>query len=866
MAFKDLPPPDLVPETPDLLILELPRRKIPDVLPHQREILRAYATEGIAKKDVALQLPTGSGKTLVGLLIAEWRRRKYGEHVVYLCPTKQLVNQTVEQADEKYGLSVLGFTGGIKTYTPAQRAEYQSGARVAVTTYNSLFNTNPFFDNPDIVILDDAHAADNYVASMWSMRIERAKSAHAPLHKALQGVLRAHLDAANFARLSGKWEEVGDRDWVDKLPMPLVHELRDELAEVFDTHVSGAGLQHEWSTLREHLHACQVYLSFSEILVRPLIPPTWTHDPFAHAKQRIYMSATLGAGGDLERLTGRHSIHRIKIPEGWDRQGVGRRFFMFPESSLAKDDVTKLRRELIQKAGRALMLVPSDKAYEKSAADIRENLKCPVFSADNIEASKKPFVAEPRAVAVVANRYDGIDFPGSECRLLFVEGLPRLMSAQERFLGSRMGANALLKERIQTRTIQAIGRCTRSLEDFSAVVVTGQELTDELVDTRRRKYLHPELQAEIDFGARQSMNTTLEDFVENFSIFIENGRRWETVNKVIVTARAQISRAPFPAMDELHAAVKHEVDYQKHLWATDYEAAVDAAESVLGKLAAPELKGYRALWHYLAGSAARLGAIAGGIKLVPKAKMHYGKAKEVVVIPWLVQLARFQPSDGAADASKATDRACLGQIERIERMLSRLGTVHDRAYARREREILSGLESPDTFESAHRALGEMLGFDAGKVEREGSPDPWWIADSICFVFEDHAGAEDDSALDVTKARQVSTHPAWMRANVEASKDAEIIPVLVTPVAKVRAAALPHLNEVAYWGVREFREWAAAALGTIRELRRTFFEPGDLEWRATAIQVFQEHGLDAVGLAAKLRAQKAASSLTPVGDA
>jgi len=50
----------------------------------------------------------------VGLMIAEWRRRKNQERVVYLCPTKQLVNQVVEQADEKYGLSVLGFTGRIK--------------------------------------------------------------------------------------------------------------------------------------------------------------------------------------------------------------------------------------------------------------------------------------------------------------------------------------------------------------------------------------------------------------------------------------------------------------------------------------------------------------------------------------------------------------------------------------------------------------------------------------------------------------------------------------------------------------------------------------------------------------------------------
>jgi len=426
----------------------------------------------------------------------------------------------------------------------------------------------------------------------------------------------------------------------------------------------------------------------------------------------------------------------------------------------------------------------------------------------------------------------------------------------------RMGASVLLKDRIQTRTIQAIGRCTRSLEDYSAVVVSGQELTDELTDSRRTKFLHPELQAEIEFGAKQSVNMLVQDFVENFEIFFENGRRWERVNQSIVSERSRCVQSPFPAMDELLAGVKHEVDYQQHLWGTDYEAAVEAAESVLGCLIAPELRGYRALWHYLAGSAAKLGVLSGVPSLGAKARLHYSKAKQVVVIPWLVKLARFQPDT----SSSPQDRTILwGQIERIERVISSLGTVHDRAYAQREKDIISGLAVPDTFESAHKMLGEMLGFDAGKIESEGSPDPWWMAGPLCFVFEDHAGAEDESSLSVTKARQVASHPVWMRANVEHSKGADILPVLLTPVLKARTAALPHLAGVAYWALPAFREWSASALATIRELRKTFVEAGDLAWRAEAAEVLEQSGLDAPGLARRLRSQMADANLTPVGD-
>jgi replicative superfamily II helicase len=190
MAFKKSAPTATVPDTPDKLLLELPRRTIPDVLPHQQEVMRNYAALPPDIADVALQLPTGSGKTLVGLLTGEWLRRKNQERIVYLCTMKQLVNQVTEQAEDKYGLTVLGFTGRVRDYDPASKAEYRNADRIAVTTYSSLFNTNPFFDDADVVIVDDAHAAEGYIAALWSLRVERAREEHATLHAALANVLK----------------------------------------------------------------------------------------------------------------------------------------------------------------------------------------------------------------------------------------------------------------------------------------------------------------------------------------------------------------------------------------------------------------------------------------------------------------------------------------------------------------------------------------------------------------------------------------------------------------------------------------------------------------------------------------------------
>jgi hypothetical protein len=40
-----------------------------------------------------------------------------------------------------------------------------------VTTFSGLFNVNPEFGDPDIIIVDDAHAAENYFANHWSVTV-----------------------------------------------------------------------------------------------------------------------------------------------------------------------------------------------------------------------------------------------------------------------------------------------------------------------------------------------------------------------------------------------------------------------------------------------------------------------------------------------------------------------------------------------------------------------------------------------------------------------------------------------------------------------------------------------------------------------
>src|SRR5688500_2027508 len=66
-------------------------------------------------------------------------------------------------------------------------------------------------------------------------------------------------------------------------------------------------------------------------------------------------------------------------------------------------------------------------------------------------------------------------------------------------------------------------------------------------------------------------------------------------------------------------------------------------------------------------------------------------------------------------------------------------------------------------------------------------------------------------------------------------------------SKAKEGAIPTLKRVAYWPLDEFLDWSDKALATVRDLRRSFTESGDLDWRAKAATALINSGVDAPGL-------------------
>ena len=216
--------------------------------------------------------------------------------------------------------------------------------------------------------------------------------------------------------------------------------------------------------------------------------------------------------------------------------------------------------------------------------------------------------------------------------------------------------------------------------------MTGVELLHYLTNEKNWRHFHPELQAELAFGVLQSKNVEAADLINNFNSFFANDDAWEEANSDMVDDASDLLQEPFPAMDELEAVVSHEVQYQQELWSGNYERALEIARTIVSLLNARSLRGYRALWHYLAGSAAQKLSGEAGDAHDKTARKQFSAALDAAPnIPWLVQLKR---SNVAPLTNRETRPvSIISQVERIEQVLLAMGTVHDRKFENKAKAI-----------------------------------------------------------------------------------------------------------------------------------------------------------------------------------
>lgn len=801
------------PTDPESLFHDL-KNRAPDIQAlwsHQADLLRVYAADHKTTQDVALELPTGTGKTLVGLLIAEYRRRAHGDRVVYLCPTRQLAHQVGIQA-RNYGISAAPILrpnyDGIN--------DYRLSRQVAITTYSSLFNVKPRFDDPQTVVMDDAHAAEGFIASMWSLEIRRQEQEK--IYGQLIQLIAHFFDKTFVDTLNDDSPDPFSRMAVDLLPFTSQHTVLAAITGLLDSQIAAdAPERFPWSTIRQSLHACGVYVSWHSILIRPLIPPTMTHSAFAQASQRVYMSATLGEGGELERLTGVREIARLPAPGGWEKHTAGRRLFLLPGLSMESADARQVAIQAVKQAGRALVLAPRGDVVTSFRSDL-EAAGVPVLGAEDIEASMDSFTQQDSAALVLANRYDGIDLPGDTCRLLILVGQCVGAHLMERFLLSRLRATNLLRDRIRTRFTQGVGRCCRGTTDFAVVFLLEQDLIDFCLRADNRSMLHPELQAELEFGFDNSEKQTADAIIELVKMFLARDPAWNDAEKALTALRAKKTKRLDPLSEQLRRVVAREVDYVYALWRKDYDSAVVAAQHVSDNLNGADFEGYRAWWYYHGGVAAWLNHQERHVTGADvKARDLFTRAMQASkLVSWFTRIA----NQGDPAAAKNIDADTTSALERVLNALERLG-LHGKKFEEAVTECTRQLRATDAkqFEMGLENLGKLIGFDAIRPNEDAAPDGIWkLGEHFGLVFEAKSDQSPDGPVSLTDVRQARTHAEWVRSKQLLGEAAELVTLVVTPRRTIDDNAKTSAGDLRYFHIDELRTLFDRAAACLRRIR------------------------------------------------
>lgn len=714
---------------------------------HQGDVIRAYAENHQATPDLALELPTGTGKTLPGLLIAEWVRRKVAGAgpVIYATPTKQLARQVASMA-EREGIPVANLTGSAKYWVPGDEASVEGSEAIGLTTYSAVFNSSPKLPEPRLLIFDDAHAGEQFVGNEYGISIRRHEDEDS-YFKVLEA-LKPFLSSLLIQRLKGQ-PDPGAHHQV-RLILPAVDQLA--LANLDAVLASlPRPYSYKFAMIRSGLSACCTYLSYGGIQIRPMIPPTHENCIFARAKQRIYLSATLGSGGELERAFGRREIARMPLPTKTPPRS-GRRLFVFPD--LVKDgDPIELTKQIIGLTNKALVLSQESIAHTEAAATALAGDGVPVLGRDELEQEGlEGFAKAPTGVLGLANRYDGLDLPGNACRIVVLGGKPDAVGLQERFLSERAEANAALAERLRTRIVQGVGRCTRGPNDYAVVVVLGSDIMKYFSRPENREALEPELQAEVEFGWENSRGILPEEITANVEMFLEHGAAWRTQGEPAVAEfRQDATKVELPGTDALGKAARLEVEAWQLAFAGDWNGASNKLQEAVPHVGPDATRGYRGLLLYLAGVWLHIGAQdetqrSRSRQLVRDAALAANRST------WLKEMRELPDAEEVPLVPE--DIVAVNEI--VARLSGRVRSKQINDHLTEMQEAIAQEESA-RYERGLTILGFYLGAEASKPKGQGRCDSAWVwGTAMWMTLEAKSEERSNGLLPLKDVRQANT--------------------------------------------------------------------------------------------------------------
>lgn len=551
-------------------------KAVKELYPWQQDVLDQYAG---SSGDVAVELPTGSGKTLIGLLIGEHYRQEQKKPVAYLAGTKQLAQQ-VERAANEHGFPVVRFEGKKRDWGYEETQAYNFGQAIGVMNYWNYFNAKPGVEPAGQLILDDVHLLESPLRDLFTLTVDTD-----PL---LDDILRRILKSCPYyPRVEDLLNGLTITHAPEMIAFPDSAELAGEVREMVDAWIDiSMDEWWPWQNIRDQLAACCWLVSGRGITFTPYIPPSQTLKYFSKPEGRLYLSATIGNVEDLERRLG---APPVKLLTAAAQPQQGERFIVVRGGAepLTETELVDELKPFLEEQKKALWLC----ARKETRANIHDALlyaeldgEVAVLESDN--GADEPFAKAEAGHLVAAGRYDGMDFRGDACRVEVIPEVPIATSELEEFVSAFLRDAPFAQARFGQRLAQALGRCNRHAEDRAVYLLTDHEFLGRFGQRQVLDAIPGNARDDIFAGAKRA-DVGMADGLADACAFLEG----ETFESIEAPEHNGADPMPATAADEVEGFLL--------LWNDSYRDAGDRFDAVAGEL--KSFGEYRGFWLAMRG-------------------------------------------------------------------------------------------------------------------------------------------------------------------------------------------------------------------------------------------------------------------------
>lgn len=738
----------------------------------QREILENWFDKRRNDKDLIIKLDTGTGKTLIGLLILQSKLNLDEGPCLYLCPNKYLVEQVCDEA-KKFGINYCEFKDN------QLPQDFQTGKKILITTVQKLFNGKTVFglDNTyeeiGCIIMDDSHACIDAINDALTININKNKDDNMKeIYEQIFDLFKNDL----LEQGEGSFLEIqeGSNNTIMKIPYWAWDEKNSNVLRILNKYKILSEINFVWPFIKDNIINYKAYISGNKIEITPYIIPINRFKSFYDAKNRILMSAT--TQNDSFFIKGlRFSKNAILSPlESKGVKWTGEKMVLIP--SLIADEFN--RKEMIKlfaKVGKKRFGCVALVSSNKKAEDYKQ-YKCIIANKETIfdTITNLKIKKLKEKTVIIVNRYDGIDLPDNACRILVIDSLPYAKSLDDKYNEICRGTSDIINIKIAQKIEQGLGRSVRGEKDFSSIILIGTDLIKFITTSNNLKYFSSQTKQQIKIGLKIS-KLAKEDYDEYKDDKSNSNKVIKGLINQLLTRDEGWKDFYKSSMDSMeHEQVKSngildilllETEAQNQFELNNIEKACEKIQKIVDSVSKNTVeKG----WYLqeLARYKYRINKIESNIIQTSAFNNNFQLLK---------------PKEGISYTKINTINS--NRIEKIKNFMSKYNNYKE--FKIDMDDLLDGLyfgQVAEKFEDKLDNIGKMLGFETQRPDkniRKGPDNLWYLGNKFYIMFECKSEVNKHrDAIHKFETGQMNNHCGWFEEQYR--DDDKLLPILIIP--------------------------------------------------------------------------------------